>query len=355
MSLDAFRWASSSQLNSCPSGARCVLFILADFCRPGSDQAWPSISTIMDRTGLSDRSIQRYLTWLEEHFIIRSGDQSLAENYPAGRRPHVWQLMMNTVQEESCDEVHTASEAVVDDEGVTILSPHPRQNLVKNVTQTRDITSYISLSPLPQEEMEAESVSEDDDQDSSVLPVCAPKTALGVSKLVEHFENDLEFAQTRSDFDKLASLWPKAPGNTRTLWPRWCAAVADVGVETILAAAEAYLASKAGQEVRYVMSLKVFLSEKSSYGVVRSARVSEKTSVAADSERDETEVRRQAQAWWQDRNFNSRMTKDHLILTVPVELNDVYQAVKSLPGTVVSVYSWLDEFYAAHLERLEVA
>ena len=78
MSNDAITWAREAG-RGLPSSEKFILFILADRSQDG--RAWPSIRSIMDDTGMAERTVQRQITSLIERGIVRaerSGGRGMA-------------------------------------------------------------------------------------------------------------------------------------------------------------------------------------------------------------------------------------------------------------------------------------
>ena len=93
MSLRALTWAIyeiGSTLKD--ASAYRVLLILADNANDEGRGAYPSASTIAEKTGMSLRTVRNKLNDLETAGIIMRGDQALADYLPANRRSVVWDL-----------------------------------------------------------------------------------------------------------------------------------------------------------------------------------------------------------------------------------------------------------------------
>jgi hypothetical protein len=93
MSWQAADWARKQQI-ICEPHARSVLIVLGLYASADGSAAYPSIATLARDTGISRRPIQARLRILERAGLIRRGDQSLAETYPEGMRPVVYDLAL---------------------------------------------------------------------------------------------------------------------------------------------------------------------------------------------------------------------------------------------------------------------
>lgn len=71
-----------------------ILACLAEHADDDGSNAMPSQATIAKRTKTSPATVKRRIADLESRRIIRRGDQSLAERYPADKRPVVWDLLI---------------------------------------------------------------------------------------------------------------------------------------------------------------------------------------------------------------------------------------------------------------------
>ncbi|MCX4232822.1 helix-turn-helix domain-containing protein [Streptomyces ortus] len=93
MSIKAMTWA----MQEAPvedAGPAHVLLILADHANDDGTGAFPSVDTIVWKTRMGERTVQRHLRTLEEQGLIRKGNQKLAELYieREDRRPTVYDL-----------------------------------------------------------------------------------------------------------------------------------------------------------------------------------------------------------------------------------------------------------------------
>ena len=88
MSLAATLWASR-QLGL-DAGTRWTLWWLADYAHDDGRYSFPSVDTLVAKSGQGRTTVKRHLRQLEvEGYIVR-GDQSVTRRYPGNRRPVVW-------------------------------------------------------------------------------------------------------------------------------------------------------------------------------------------------------------------------------------------------------------------------
>lgn len=93
MSSNATRWALSRRMTGpLPAESRLVLVALAEYAGPDGRHAFPSVATLADDLGVSERTVRRQLAYLADLDLIRRGDQRHVEHYPANRRPVVYDL-----------------------------------------------------------------------------------------------------------------------------------------------------------------------------------------------------------------------------------------------------------------------
>ncbi|WP_432138947.1 helix-turn-helix domain-containing protein [Streptomyces sp. bgisy154] len=95
MSLEATVWALK-YAPPMPPQLLGTLFGLADHADKHGRGAYPSVRTLAAYACKSERSIQRDLKELAKLGLIRDGDQSAADHIPQERRPHVYDLAMET-------------------------------------------------------------------------------------------------------------------------------------------------------------------------------------------------------------------------------------------------------------------
>ena len=88
MSLAATLWASK-QLDL-DAGTRWTLWWLADYAHDDGRYSFPSVDTLVVKSGQGRTTIKRHLRQLELDGYIVRGDQSVTRRFPANRRPPVW-------------------------------------------------------------------------------------------------------------------------------------------------------------------------------------------------------------------------------------------------------------------------
>lgn len=102
MSSRAIAWALDASCSGPMSAeARVVLAVLGDYASSDGSGAWPSAATIAKRLAITDRAVRRALRTLEESCAIVRGDQEMASDIRADRRPVVWDLPIDGVTEPS--------------------------------------------------------------------------------------------------------------------------------------------------------------------------------------------------------------------------------------------------------------
>lgn len=94
-----------------------VLYALADQAKDDGTCAWPSHSTIADKTRCSRRTVIRHINELERRGLITRGDQRHVAHISADRRPVVWNLNIKLTRHNS-DSTGCQNVTPVDD-GVT--------------------------------------------------------------------------------------------------------------------------------------------------------------------------------------------------------------------------------------------
>jgi len=89
MSMQALTWAKNQKVNN--SGAKFVLFILADYAGADGGSCFPKISTLADDTSQNQRTVRRHLEHLEINgFISRKRQRNSNGSY--GRYTYVLNL-----------------------------------------------------------------------------------------------------------------------------------------------------------------------------------------------------------------------------------------------------------------------
>ncbi|MGJ8525205.1 hypothetical protein LMG33818_000913 [Halomonadaceae bacterium LMG 33818] len=96
MSIEAMSWALKQQHTTDP-GARAVLIGLANHAYSDGTDAFPSISTLVGYTGLSERTVQNKLKYLREIGLISLGNQDIAraKGLPADKCPRVYNIHLD--------------------------------------------------------------------------------------------------------------------------------------------------------------------------------------------------------------------------------------------------------------------
>ena len=96
MSLSATLWASR-QLGL-DAGTRWTLWWLADYAHDDGRYSFPSVDTLVVKSGQGRTTIKRHLRQLELDGYIVRGDQSVTKRFPGNRRPVVWDLNLTRGQ-----------------------------------------------------------------------------------------------------------------------------------------------------------------------------------------------------------------------------------------------------------------
>ena len=91
MSIEAVEWALQ-QAPCVSTPARLVLVYLAERADERGRGTYPSADTIGEHLQMGERTVRRWLAYLEDAGITVRGDQGLVEDYPADKRPVVWDL-----------------------------------------------------------------------------------------------------------------------------------------------------------------------------------------------------------------------------------------------------------------------
>lgn len=74
MSMDAYKWAKTWFVPDCElsSAERFVLLLISDYYNEAKKHAWPSIKTLSQLSGISDRTVTRCLRSLEGRGLIET-------------------------------------------------------------------------------------------------------------------------------------------------------------------------------------------------------------------------------------------------------------------------------------------
>lgn len=160
MSWQATSWA----LRKAPVGgnttARLILVSLADRAGVDGRNTWPSVRTLTDELHISDSTVRRQLTWLEERGIISRGNQSMAARNAHGKvippqfRPVVWNLSMGVPAEQ----VEETEESLLEVRPVkmtgqkTVAEARPVTHADSDLSPVTDKPVILKPSPSPSDE-----------------------------------------------------------------------------------------------------------------------------------------------------------------------------------------------------------
>lgn len=101
MSIKAVTWALKDAPVPDPL-SHLVLIGLADHTDDDGRGAWPSVRKLAEYARCSERTVHARLRVLEEHGLIRRGDQGMLAHLPANRRPVVYDVTFGV------QEMHTS-------------------------------------------------------------------------------------------------------------------------------------------------------------------------------------------------------------------------------------------------------
>lgn len=93
MSLEAYIWCADLKLDVCNGTPFRVLLCLADRADSLGYGAYPHVSTIAEKLGCSDRTVQRALRDLIASGLIREGDQRYVQHLDVRYRPTVYDVL----------------------------------------------------------------------------------------------------------------------------------------------------------------------------------------------------------------------------------------------------------------------
>lgn len=208
MSIRAITWALKDAPAPDPL-SHLVLLGLADHTDSDGRGAWPSIRKLAEYARCSERTVHSRLRTLEEHGLIRRGDQRMVGHLPGNRRPVVYDLSLGM------QEMHPTV-GVQEVQGCTPTSSRGAQPRHSGVHAVAD---KPSLEP-------------------SLEPSLLTTPAGAADRL----------SQT---FDDWWAHWPKKvdKGHARTAYK---AALKKTSAEELLAAVQAYAATTAGTEKKYI-------------------------------------------------------------------------------------------------------
>jgi len=111
MSVQAMTWALEQKVVS-DATARHVLLCLANYADKGGKAAFPSVKSLSDDTGLSERTVRYKLDLLEEAGVIVKGNQAIAAAHidRHDRRPVVYDIVMARGAGAACRDERGANE-----------------------------------------------------------------------------------------------------------------------------------------------------------------------------------------------------------------------------------------------------
>lgn len=96
MSLTAFKWAlAKGKAYQLDQTTRHVALVLGNFAHSQTGNIHPSLATLADETGLSERHVRRCIQKLIDVGLLDYGDQSVVAHYRADKRPKVYQFTMD--------------------------------------------------------------------------------------------------------------------------------------------------------------------------------------------------------------------------------------------------------------------
>lgn len=101
MSIKAVTWALKDADVPDPL-SHLVLIGLADHTDDDGRGAWPAVRKLAEYARCSERTVHARLRTLEDHGLIRRGDQELVQHLPANRRPVVYDVTFGV------QEMHTS-------------------------------------------------------------------------------------------------------------------------------------------------------------------------------------------------------------------------------------------------------
>lgn len=96
MSIEAMKWAMEQTIVERPAD-RHVLLVMANNARDDGTAAFPSVSTIADKTGLSERTVQYAIKRLLDDGAIKKGSQSVVAAHisRSDQRPNNYDLALS--------------------------------------------------------------------------------------------------------------------------------------------------------------------------------------------------------------------------------------------------------------------
>lgn len=103
-----------------------ILLAMADNAWDDGTHVFMGQKKMAAKCRCSVRTLQRHLMELEARGVIRRGDQSLVSHIPAGRRPIVWELVMEKPQVSTGDNLTPLTDDTRDAPHTSPVSPHTR-------------------------------------------------------------------------------------------------------------------------------------------------------------------------------------------------------------------------------------
>lgn len=103
-----------------------ILLAMADNAWDDGTHVFMGQKKMAAKCRCSVRTLQRHLMELEARGVIRRGDQSLVSQIPAGRRPIVWELVMEKPQVSTGDNLTPLTGDTRDTPHTSPVSPHTR-------------------------------------------------------------------------------------------------------------------------------------------------------------------------------------------------------------------------------------
>jgi Helix-turn-helix domain len=211
MSVQAMTWALEQRFVSDPS-ARHILLCLANYADKYGKAAFPSVLSLSEDTGLSERTIRYKLDLLQQEGLIRLGNQAISAAYISrhDRRPTVYDLALERGAPDAGREVRGAN-----DDRTGCKSQH---NGVQMTTE-RGATAAPNPSLI------------------RPLTINKPKEPLGSSG-----DEPSEYSE---EFKQFWSAYPKRDGGNskKGAWKKWNARLREgVTAEDLILAAKRYAA-----------------------------------------------------------------------------------------------------------------
>lgn len=159
MSVQAMSWVLDHCPQSVPSSARCVLMAIANHSGRHGEECWPSLATIAREAGMSERSAQRHIGWLERHGYLevqlRAGG---SRDCPGDRRPNLYRIVP------FCE-----------------MNPHPNHGVTTVSPRRPDNSDTTSGCQVVQNEVTSEAPRGDNSVTQTVLNRPEPSFPMGVS------------------------------------------------------------------------------------------------------------------------------------------------------------------------------